>query len=485
MSQFIICLSGNHWYSLNMNTEAFTEKVTLNKNNNYITFQVSDFIRFIKSENKNYIPGIINLESFDRQFSQTGKDLLKGGKWSILKALRREEIIDSQYKIDKIEPFLKLIKNYYERLLDAKIDESRRFRELEVKVNKLIHKTALNGITIDERLIKERCVELHNYLYQLKNKFQFEYNIFQPENTEAQFEYLKSKKYRILKSVRRTVKLLRKSDEICKNFYEINRTSQDLKSLIYISARYGGKNLVHPYYDGFGTITSRIVIKEPALQNLKKTNRKIIIPEKGKSFFYIDYCQYEAGILANFSEDSKLIDLYNKKDIYNDIVEKIYKEEISTENRKLAKILFFRYLYGDDFSNDLILREKVNDYFDNFQSLSKFKNELIQKCNNESTVESINGNHRILDKSNDNIWILSHYIQSIASYIFKKSLLEVFEKEKNVMLLIPLHDGALYQTDDDKVEISKKAVKEIFLENLKKTCPHLTNPKITFEEFYN
>src|SRR4029079_19322403 len=113
MNQYIIWLTGNTWYSLNIGNDKFAEGLVLNSRHSFITFQVSDFIRYIKSENKNYVPEIINLESLDKQFSQSGKDILGQGKWHILKSLRRMEIIRSDYKISEVDTFIQLIKDFY------------------------------------------------------------------------------------------------------------------------------------------------------------------------------------------------------------------------------------------------------------------------------------------------------------------------------------------------------------------------------------
>ena len=191
-----------------------------------------------------------------------------------------------------------------------------------------------------------------------------------------------------------------------------------------LKSRLGGVEFVNPYFVGFGTITSRIIIKEPSLQNLRKTNRDIIIPNDGKELFYIDYSQFEASILAHFSSDKTLLDLINTKDVYSDIVSKIYNKEINEENRKEGKILFYRYLYGDTFENNFKFKKLVENYFKSFKELSIFREKLWKDSVENGYVSTENGNRRKLDPNNENIWILSHLIQSKASLIFKKAIIE-------------------------------------------------------------
>jgi len=484
MNQYILCYSGNKWYSLNTENEDFKEGVTLLFTNKYVTFQVSDFIRHLKSEGKKYVPEIVDFESLDKQFSQAGKDILKENKWHILKTLRRYEIIDEKYKIENIEDFLLKLKCLYEQILSSSNEELERFNELEIKINKIIHKTQLQGIKIDFLQVGKRCKKLDRYIYKLKNTLQFEYNIFTPDEKETQLSYINSKNYKILDSLNNTITLLRKSDKVCDLFYELIRSKKDLKSLVFMLSQFGGRDYVHPYFIGFGSITSRITMKEPALQNLRKENRDIIIPEQDKELLYIDYSQFEAGILANMSKDQDLIKLYNEGDIYDDIAKKVLGKEFDEESRKEAKILFYRYLYGDDFSKDTTgIGKKIIAYFSQFPTLTTYKTEFIQLCLKEAKVISLRGNHRILIEQNENIWVLSHHIQSIASYIFKKALLDIYESVRGAKLLIPLHDGALYEVDKYKYEDVKDRIMKSFTKNLQLVCTTL-NGSVEIKDFH-
>lgn len=485
MKEFIICFTENKWYSLDLSNDEFNEEHNISATNKYYSFQVSDVVRHIKSKGLKTIPSIVNIESFDKQFSQSGKDLFDFKRWHILKSLRRENIINSRYRISDMKDFLLKTKEFINKLIDVQDLELERFNNIEIKINKIIHETSFDGIKIDKNILDSKCVDLHKEIYKLKNEFQFSYNIFQPENFETQGNYLKNCNYRILQSVERTVSLLRKADVVCEKFNNLNRLIIDLKTLMLLKSRLGGVDFVNPYFVGFGTITSRIIIKEPSLQNLRKANRNIIIPNTGKELFYIDYSQFEASILAHYSGDRTLLDLINTKDIYSDIVEKIFKKEVNDENRKEAKILFYRYLYGDTFENNLKFKKQVDNYFNVFKELSKFKVNLRNKSIENGYVSTENGNYRQLDIDNDNIWILSHYIQSKASYIFKKAIIETFDKVKKARLLIPLHDGALYELDTlDSIKLKSQII-EIYSKTFQSECNLLTNIQVKEHKFYN
>lgn len=484
MKEFIICFTQNKWYSLDMSNDEFTEDYIISVKNRYYTFQVSDLIREIKSKNFKKIPEIINVESYDKQFSQQGKDLLDFKRWHILKSLRKEKIIDSHYKVIDLKDFLIKIKDLIIKLKEDSAEEIERFNDVELKINKIIYKTSFEGIKIDKDILDEKCIDLHRVIYELKNKFQFSHNIFQPENFKTQAEYLKNNNYKVLVSIEKTVSLHRKSDIICERFNKLNRLIKDLKTLMLLKSRLGGIDFVNPYFVGFGSITSRIIIKEPSLQNLRKENRNIIVPSDGKELFYIDYSQFEASILAHYSTDKEFLKLINTEDVYSDIVAKIYNSEITEDSRKDAKILFYRYLYGDSFDNKKELKKKVDSYFNKFKELIKFKEDSKNEAIKDGFVSPQNGNIRKLDSDNENTWILSHLIQSKASYIFKKAIIETYEKVKEARLLIPLHDGALYEIDTEDSENIKYQIKTIFVSIFQEECNLLTNPQAIEQKFY-
>lgn len=485
MKEFIICFTENKWYSLDMSNDDFQEDYNITSINKYYTFQVSDLIREIKSKNFTTIPEIINIESFDKQLTQKGKDLLDFKKWHILKCLRKEEIINSHYRITDIKDFLIKIKDFIDKLKEDS-DELKRFNDIETKINEIIHKTSFEGIKIDRDILDKRCIELHRIIYEIKNEFQFSDNIFQPEDLNTQAHYLKTKNYKILVSIEKTVSLLRKSDIICERFNKLNRLIKDLKTLTILKSRLGGIDFVNPYFVGFGSITSRIIIKEPALQNLRKENRDIIVPNINKELFYIDYSQFEASILAHCSNDNLLLKLINADDVYSDIVKKIYNIEVNEDTRKEAKILFYRYLYGDTFENkkEKELKKKVDSYFNKFKTLNKFKEDLKNEAIINGFVSTPNGNTRKLDLNNENIWILSHLIQSKASYIFKKAIIETFQNVEKARLLLPLHDGALYEIDIEDSENIKRQIIEIFVKTFQNECSLLTNAQAKEQKFH-
>lgn len=476
MKKYIVAFIELEWFSLNIEDYAdFNKIIDFDYRNTLITFQTSDLIREINSKNRKYLPSIIDLESFDKQMSQEGKEFREYENWKALYFLRYNKIIDSEFKLSKenIKVFLEHLASLYISLLSKDESEFNRFNKIELEINRIIHSRQLLGIRINPEIANKRCAELEKKIYTTKNILQLEHNIFMPDKAEAQKDYLNKNKFNLIQSLLYSFKIRRKSDEVCNLFYELIRNQQDLESLLYIVSHWGGNERTYPLYLGFGTITSRIILRQPSLQNLRKSNREIIIPDVGMKLFYIDYSQFEAGILASLSNDKLMIALYNS-DIYSDLAEKVLK---NIEDRKEAKIMFYRYMYGDN-----TLPKEAYSYFQRFQSLVKYKKQIEEELLLSKKIGSEFGNFRYSFEDESN-WALSHKIQSTASYIYKTALIRVYKDVKSASFLIPMHDGTVYQIDAIKFEETKNRIEEIYKAVFKKVCPQI-EPKLNRSEIF-
>lgn len=441
----------------------------------YITIQSNELIRFFKKIKLKEVPSVIDLECFAKQMLQEGSDLDNKYKWSALRFLHDQNEINSEFhlKSSTALEFVKKLYTVYNNLLNNKDEERERFEKIELPVNNILFNRQLNGIKINRELAEQRCEELEDSIYAIKNILQLDYLIFDPENERFQYNYLKTKNYNIVQSIPYTLKTRRKSDQVCNLLYDLSRAKQDLNSILIMLTKYGGHEMAHPSFKGFGTITSRITMREPSIQNMKRSNRDIIVPFANKEFCYVDYGQFEAGILASLSKDKKLIELYNE-DIYLDIAKKVLNNENERED---AKIIFYRYMYGDE-----SLPSEVYKYFDRFKQLKTFINNINSELKENGIIYSVYGNGRKVGEKSS--WALSHKIQSTASLIYKKALLRTHNEITEADFVIPMHDATLYEISsvEDNTELIKKII-NIYKEEFKSICPNL-EPQVTLKKFF-
>lgn len=463
MKIYVIIFINTKWYSLDISDkEILIENLIYNSNDTLITFQPQELIRELNKIKNAKFPIIIDLKSFDKQFLQEGKDF-KSKPWNTIRFLQKHNKIDSDFKLnsDNFKLFLQLISEIYVELLENDDLEKKRFEEVEIKINKIIHNRQRKGLSIDYQLVKEKCKDIEREIYYIKNYLQLNHNIFTPNNLGFQEQFLKNKKYNILNSsMRYTFKTRSDSDEICKLIYNLIRNEEDLDSLLYVLSHWGSDKRTFPIYTGFGTITSRIILTQPSVQNLRRKNRDIFIPESNMKFLYIDYSQFEAGILASLSNDQKLIDLY-KTGIYDDLAEKAPND---SPTREQAKITFYRFMYGDT-----TLNKQTISYFQGFKNLMLYKENIEKEITNDGKVGTSNGNYRKTITEDFN-WALSHKIQSTASLIYKNAVIRVNKEISEVDFLIPMHDGTVYQLNVDNYDVLKTQIEKIYVEEFKKVC---------------
>jgi DNA polymerase I-like protein with 3'-5' exonuclease and polymerase domains len=481
MNKYVIMLIESNWYSLDINDfDNYTTNCDLifSDDDYVISFQTSDLIRSFISTGYS-LPNIIDLESFDKQMSQEGKDIRCFDNWKAINMLKHHKIIDDNFLLSEttFKTFLEQIASFYLNHFNNNTVEIERFENIETKVNEIIYERQKLGLTINIVKAEQKSKSIEKEIYKIKNILQLQYRIFSPDNKKQQVEWLNKKGYTVFESILNSFKVRKDQDYVCKLFYDLIRYEGDLDGMLYILGRWGGGNKVYPSYHGFGTITSRITLREPALQNFRKENRCIIVPEVGKKFLYVDYSQFEAGILASLSKEEQLIKLYND-DIYKNLAQYVYN---NGEKRSEAKIIFYRFMYGDKTLGKKEKKELL--YFARFKKLLAYKKKIDLEIKENQSIGTNLGNSRICNGDEECTWGLSHIIQSTASLIFKRALIRVNVEVNNTEFLIPMHDAALYQISEFVYENCKEKIIEIFKDEFKKECPEII-PRVNCDDFY-
>lgn len=213
-----------------------------------------------------------------------------------------------------------------------------------------------------------------------------------------------------------------------------------------------------PVIDVFGSRTSRVHLRSPSLQNVPKRYRSIINAQGDSQLGYVDFDQFEVGVMAALSNDETLKQLYAAGDMY----ELFATTHLGlTGNRKAAKQLFLSYAYG--MSRKALVdaavslgaeRQKAKEAFRLFQRYEDWKKEVWTEFQSAGRVETVLGNHyrrsaagQLTGKEKRSA--VSQVVQGTASLIFKRALLAAGLIE-DLKLVLPMHDALLFaynQTD--------------------------------------
>ncbi len=472
-----------------------------------ISFDFNLILDDIKSINKH---AYVDLEDLSKQIlGKSKKDLeinenLPWDIWEQLKVKFDEENEEEESRLSQIysvfygieeksesetfalfQDLLQLLETLYidlKKALNA-TSEHKRYLSIEKPIKTILLESAKKGIGIDTEGLNDLILSINNDLYETRNRLQIEYSIFSSSDHNNIYNQLKKmnltdiyeaigkqdyrKELKLNKANNDLVKLL--NDEIKHN------TNKTILSRVGTTQNNSYPKKVNLDFSNFGTVTGRILVTTPSMQQLSKKYRNIIVPDNDKELVYADYSQFEALILACEANDSSLIDLICNGDIYEKLSSSIYGDK---DHREESKILFYQFCYGSK------KVDKLGKFFKNFPKIETVKKEIETKFEEDCFIETILGNKRYgqRDLIKNPSWLLSQRIQGNSALILKKAILLVNQKDTEIEFLLPMHDAVLYQVPKAMV-IEKKAIIETCFKDAFQFFYNDIDAKVNFKEF--
>jgi DNA polymerase I len=297
-------------------------------------------------------------------------------------------------------------------------------------------------------------------------------------------------------TLRDQMKLASSSSSFAKTFTEYVDASRDLDILMRLA---DGNGRIYPTIQTVGTITARILLSDPYLQELRKQFRSAISADENFELAYFDYSQFEPGIMASLSGDEELISLYNRGDVYTELSQSIFG---NPDQRQLCKKAFLGFSYGMDAQgiarlisagkggDDSVasIKSKVEMFFERFSTLEAYKGLLLKDLQTNGYVSSAFGNRRLRISKGQNLnarekrWALSQKIQGTASLIFKLALIKLENAYGMNAILMPLHDAILMQFPLGTTNHHSSKVFDLMKEAFSEYCQEI-DVKITLGNF--
>jgi DNA polymerase-1 len=293
--------------------------------------------------------------------------------------------------VDAYTTFL-LTKKLQTKLIEYP-DLNKLLLEVEIPLELILAEMEERGIKLDVNYLQELSQNLDRELLTIKEKV-YEYsketfNLDSPKQlSEILFEKLQLDRRKTRKTKtgystnHATLEKLQGDHPIIDRLLDY-RTLAKLKST-YVDAL---PNLVRPdthrvHTDFNQTITStgRLSSSNPNLQNIpirtefSRQIRRGFIPEDNWLLVSADYSQIELRILAHFSQELVLVEAYRQGEDVHKVTAKLLfeKEEITSEERRLGKIINFGVIYGmgsQRFSRESGLTAKVGkEFIDKYRS---------------------------------------------------------------------------------------------------------------------
>lgn len=436
-----------------------------------ITYQPDELISQLGVEGVGKVD-ILDFECLDKQIRQSLGLKPVPGKWNaanmISTFLGTEE---RKWKEEEYEELLKELALCYREMKERGKEEWQRIKEIEIPINKILYETQAKGIYFNHEETEPMCSELHTKLFGYKNKIQLELG-YTGDDLISYLEFHKTE-HRLSRNPSDTeIKHICKQYPEVEPFWKARVTERNLRCLILLSSVNRGQNVCRPMFKGFASSTGRIFLRDPALQNLSRKLRKLLKEDLDAEwrYEYIDFGQFEAGILAAITKNEKLQKLYEEDQIYETLA------SVTQTDRVTAKIYFYCFIYGGVVS-------KGAERFFNTYNLKNTVDKVVDDAIKKGYVCTPLGNKRVVSGEDDRPWILNHYIQGTSSLIFKQALINVkktfFDK---VELVLPVHDAALFKVHKDvETERIISQFKEAFVKWLPGSKP-VIKEKDFFEE---
>lgn len=410
-------------------------------------------------------------------------------------------------------------KNYIFKTLKEKNLE-KVFLEIEKPIIDIVNQMSKNGILIDKdyfaKLSKEFHLELDKLTKKIYDQANGEFNINSPKQLGViLFEKLgiKTKKKTAGGALSTKAEVLEELAEeypIVKDILEY-REFQKLTStyIDVIPSLAGSDGRLHSRFIQHGTTTGRFASLDPNLQNLPiktEAGRKIrrgFVAKKGSSLLALDYSQIELRVGAILSGDKKMIEIFKDgKDIHAGVASFVFGvpiDAVDSEMRRRAKVINFGIIYGMGVS---ALRKSLggtreeaqkfyDNYFKQFSGIYEYLENVKILAGKNGYTETLFGRRRYFPNINSRIPFLKAMaertainapIQGTAADVIKLAIryadedLKNFGLEKEVKLVMQIHDELVYEVKDNVLEKAGEIIKNAMEGVLKRSFVNYEGP---------
>jgi DNA polymerase-1 len=272
---------------------------------------------------------------------------------------------------------------------------------------------------------------------------------------------------------------------------------------------------LHAHFSQTGAATGRMSSSNPNLQNIPVKDsigreiRKGIVATPGFSLVALDYSQIELRVLALLSKDPKLTAVFaSGGDIHRATAAEIFGVDpaaVDSEMRRVAKVVNFGILYGMGITalDKLIGRGRqeatrfYSRYFEQFPTIAAYLEKTKRFAEVHGYTETYFGRRRHFADIRSKIpyikaaaerMAVNAPIQGTSADIIKMAMGRmhniILEKkwEKDVFLLMQVHDELVYEIKKEKIAEAVPVIKEvmegIILPEEANGIPFIVEPKI-------
>jgi DNA polymerase-1 len=242
---------------------------------------------------------------------------------------------------------------------------------------------------------------------------------------------------------------------------------------------------LHPNFHLHRTATGRLSSSEPNLQNIPRDSsiRGLFQADPGCTLIVADYDQIELRVMAMFSRDPNMLDIFHKGiDIHAGAAALVFDKnvsEVTHEERQLGKAANFLTAYGGGSSKlaatagitQTRAKFVIHQYYEQFSGLNKWKRKIVAQAQRDGYVTTLSGRRRrLLDINSDKEDLraraerqaVNAVVQGSASDICKKAMIKAHPVilQFGGKLLVQVHDELVVNVPDtDEVDLKAEALR--------------------------
>ncbi|MEW7306403.1 DNA polymerase [Elizabethkingia anophelis] len=398
---------------------------------------------------------------------------------------------------------------------------------MDIAINQLEHdlirvlvKMVLNGVKIDikklssveQRLLSllqttiEKIIKIGGTEVNLNSNEQLSSLLF--ETLELQPKVTSKGKSGLISVDKSHLAKLKDDHEIIPLILDYRKITSLLKFCTQLKKIHPKTKRLHCNLNQIGTATGRFSCSDPNLQNIPNVKlkdkdnetdelkiiaskfREVFIAEKGCVLIGADYSQIELRMMAEMSQDSFLLEAYNKDiDIHKLTASKVFNckvSEVTEEQRNIAKTINFGLIYGMSavglaesltaITNKHHSKEDAEkmmaEYFNQFQGVKSCLEGLVDYADHYGYSKTLFGRTRPIPELTSNDMkirekgkrlAMNSPVQGSAADIIKMAMVNcdkaISEKGLRSKMILQIHDELLFEVPENEVEIMEKLVK--------------------------
>jgi DNA polymerase-1 len=320
---------------------------------------------------------------------------------------------------------------------------------------------------------------------------------FNPSSPVQVLEALRIRGNKIADTKEETLVVCR--DELAKLVLEFRGAEKRATQATTLLEAVAADGRIHAAFNPLGTETGRFSSSKPNLQNVGRGSlRQCFVAAPGNRLVVADYSQIELRVAAAISGEQRMLEAYNQgADLHKQTASLVTQkpmEQISKQDRQLAKAVNFGLLYGQSARGLVLYARKSYGvelseaeatkfhslFFTNYRSLAVWHQEAWNQAWKKAVeVRTVLDRRRLLPTGATENWnrftsLVNAPVQGSCADALKMAMVDLAKRlPEGAGIVSTVHDELIVEAPEHLVEKCKTLVTQSMEEAMKRLFPNL------------